>query len=352
MNSHLSDRELHAFVRHEIEADRAIAVDDHLAACGDCRRRAAALANAGARLGELGVDLQSDLHFSEEQVQQYVSGDLSAADRTRLDEHLGTCHTCANEVAELRRWIATRSHSRSRVYVAAAAAAILVIALVSITLSRMSPAGRPTVQESLAGLDLLSVTEATRVKGALGAGVVELPISLIDLTNRPETLMGKPAGASFQPIAPIATVVVSDRPVFRWSALSDAEGYTVSVFDVELRPVARSVNLTETSWTPPEPLPRDRIYVWQITARRGSESLITPAPPSPPARFRVMDAPMATTIERVSRTQPQSHLLLGILYTQAGAREEAEAHLQEVASTDPHIEVARRTLERLRNVPR
>jgi hypothetical protein len=351
VNGHLSDRELYAFVRHDIAADRAIAVDDHLAACADCRRRASTVGDAEARLDELSADLRSDPHFSEEQVQQYLSGELSGADRTRLDEHLGVCRTCANEVAELRRWTATGSHPRSRLYLAAAAA-IIVVALVPFALSRRSPAGPPGVEESLAGLDLLPADEAARVNAALSAGVVDLPVSLTELTNGTETLMGKPAGASFQPIAPVATIVVSDRPVFRWSALPDAEGYTVSVFDVDLRQAVRSAELTDTSWTPPQPLPRDRVYVWQITARRASESLIAPAPPSPPARFRVVDEATATTIERVSRNQPRSHLLLGILHAQAGAREEAEEHLQEVPSTDPRIEVARRTLERLRNTAR
>jgi hypothetical protein len=234
----------------------------------------------------------------------------------------------------------------------AAAAAVIVVALVPFALSRRSPSAPPGVEASVAGFDLLPATEAARVKAALSAGVVDLPSSLTDLTNRTETLMGKPAGAAFQPIAPIATVVVSDRPVFRWSAPPDAQEYSVSVFDVDLNPLARSASLAETSWTPPQPLPRDRVYVWQVTARRGGESLIAPAPPSPPARFRVMDELTAATIDRVSQAQPQSHLLLGILHAQAGARAEAEAHLQEVPSTDPYIEVARRTLERLRNATR
>jgi anti-sigma factor RsiW len=351
VNGHLSDRELRAFVRHDIEAGRAIAVDDHLAVCADCRRRASTVGDAEARLGDLSVQVQSDPHFSEEDLQRYISRDLSVADRSRLDQHLGVCRTCAKEVEDLRRWAATRPRTWSPWYFAAAAA-IVVIALVPFALSPGSPTEPPRVQESLAGLDLLPADAAARVKAALSAGVVTLPAALTELTNRTETLMGKPAGASFQPVSPVATVVVSDRPVFRWSALPDAEGYSVSLFDVDLRQVARSDNQADTSWTPPQPLPRDRVYVWQVTARRGSESIVAPAPPSPLARFRVMDESASTMLEGVSGNQPRSHLLLGILYAQAGARDEAEAHLQEVPTTDPYVEVARRTLEQLGNANR
>jgi hypothetical protein len=37
------------------------------------------------------------------------------------------------------------------------------------------------------------------------------------------------------------------------------------------------------------------------------------------------------------------------MYTRAGARAEAEAHLQQVPETDPYAAVVSRTLERLRD---
>jgi hypothetical protein len=149
-------------------------------------------------------------------------------------------------------------------------------------------------------------------------------------------------------VAPLFATTVSDRPEFRWDAFPEAEAYTVAVLDEDLQPVAGPVTLTATTWTPTEPLARDRSYVWQVTARRGNESVTVPAPPSPPARFRVMDEQEAELLERVSRAAPDSHLLLGILYTQAGARHEAESHLRQVPPGSPHASVAFRTLRELR----
>jgi hypothetical protein len=61
--------------------------------------------------------------------------------------------------------------------------------------------------------------------------------------------------------------------------------------------------------------------------------------------FALVD-PVATGT--VSARQAQSHLLLGILYAQAGVRDEADRHLLQVRPTDPGYEVARRTRDRLR----
>jgi hypothetical protein len=61
-----------------------------------------------------------------------------------------------------------------------------------------------------------------------------------------------------------------------------------------------------------------------------------------------MDQATAEFLERLLRAAPDSHVLLGILFTQAGARPEAEAHLRQVPETDPYAPVASRTLERLR----
>ncbi len=61
-----------------------------------------------------------------------------------------------------------------------------------------------------------------------------------------------------------------------------------------------------------------------------------------------MDQATAEILEGALRAAPDAHPpLLGILYTGAGARHEAEAQLRQVPETDPYAPVASRTLERL-----
>jgi hypothetical protein len=201
---------------------------------------------------------------------------------------------------------------------------------------------------TLPGLEQLSPAQQSKVEAALREGAAELPASVAQMSTRSETLMGgTPAGTGFSLMEPLRTATLSDRPVFRWNPLPGADGYTVVVMDENLKGIAGPVAVSGTTWIPPEPLPRDRSYVWQVTARRGEESVTAPAPPAPPARFRVMDPGTAEILERVLRAAPDSHLLLGLLYTEAGARQEAEAHLRQVPETDPYAPVASRTLERL-----
>jgi hypothetical protein len=53
-------------------------------------------------------------------------------------------------------------------------------------------------------------------------------------------------------------------------------------------------------------------------------------------------------LQQIETDHPQSHLLLGILDMNAGIRDAATRHLQQVPPTDSHADVAARSLERLR----
>lgn len=49
---------------------------------------------------------------------------------------------------------------------------------------------------------------------------------------------------------------------------------------------AESPELQETAWTPPSPLPRGRLYQWQVTAVKEGRPVVSPGPDAPEARFR------------------------------------------------------------------
>jgi hypothetical protein len=87
--------------------------------------------------------------------------------------------------------------------------------------------------------------------------------------------------------------------------------------------------------------------LWQVTARRGAHSVTAPALPAPAAKFRVVDTETARLIAQSAAAHPDAHLLLGILYTQAGALAEARDQLSRVPRTDPRFDIAQRTLARL-----
>ncbi len=333
MNHHLSDGTLRDFMAHRLPDGGVSAVDDHLSECGECRARAARLGEAASRLLELRTDLLApEAHLSDDEIQRYAGAALPPSERAALEGHLVECAVCAGEVDDLKKWAAARPVFRAPTYLAAVAAVVLVL-LGAFLILRWS-SDRPWIEATLPGLDSLPADVQARVRAALSAGVAEPPESLKALFDRPEVLMGDAPPAPFPLIEPLQTATLSDRPLFRWGSLPGAEGYALAVLDEELRVVAEA-SVTDSRWTPPVPLPRDRGYVWQVTAHRSGESVTVPAPPSPMARFRVTDERAAETIADLSRVEPESHLLLGILCAQSGARSEAEVSSPEGAVHRP-----------------
>jgi len=339
---HPPDPVLQAYAGRTLPPADLLEVDDHLAGCDACRSRTATFAR-GAGWAQLPDDLLPvESHLSDEQVGDYATGRAAPAARAEIDRHLNICATCAREVSDLRGWARSRATRPTRWAYAAAAA--VVLALLAPFAARWWP-GEPTSR--VGHLDALPSAEQEQVRAALQAGFAEPPAFLAELRGEPEALMGTPEAPSFRLTAPLGTVVASDRPAFRWEPLAGARAYRVLVVDAELRPLLSSPQLSQPSWTADQGLPRGRVYAWQVTALRGEESVTAPAPPAPPARFRVLDQPTADLLQRTAREHPDAHLVLGLLSTRAGLIEEARQQLSAVSSDDPHFEVARRTLDRL-----
>jgi hypothetical protein len=73
---------------------------------------------------------------------------------------------------------------------------------------------------------------------------------------------------------------------------------------------------------------------WQVEVRRKNSRTILPAPPIPPAIFRVLETAAHEELEVARAAHPSDHLLLGILYARDGLRADAERELGQAASPD------------------
>ena len=140
-------------------------------------------------------------------------------------------------------------------------------------------------------------------------GLQELPPDLRESVERAlatrqlrasPALTGWPTGAgnlrgelekrsTFAPLAPTDVVIETDRPTFRWQALEGAGHYIVTIYDTKLRQVGSSGPVTGTEWTIPNSLARGVTYSWQISALKDGETVVSPKPPLPEARFRILD---------------------------------------------------------------
>jgi hypothetical protein len=195
----------------------------------------------------------------------------------------------------------------------------------------------------LGGLATLAPDAQSRVRAVLDGGDLTLPADIAALAGPRDPQAGTTAPA-FRVIAPDGIAVATDRPTFAWEPVDGGNDYWVAIANDLGRPIGPPIEARGPVLVLLTALPRGRDYTWQVSATRGTLRLTAP---SPPARFRVLDQATADRLTTFERAHPESHLLLGILYAQAGAVLEALEHFHKVPPEDPQAAVARRAVARL-----
>ena len=186
----------------------------------------------------------------------------------------------------------------------------------------------------LRGLAALAPDVQARVRAALDGGALALPDDVAALAGPHETLMGGQSPAAFRIIAPAGIAVATDRPTFAWEPLDGGDDYWVTIVDDLGKPIGPPMEARGPVLVLLQSLPRGRDYTWQVSATRGGTRVTVPAPPDPPARFRVLDKATADRLAAVESAHPDSHVLLGLLYLQAGAVLESLKHFHAVPPED------------------
>lgn len=181
------------------------------------------------------------------------------------------------------------------------------------------------------------------IRRALTTGRVETP-DLAALNVKTGSLMGGGENALFKLLEPVAKVIESNQPDFRWQPLAGAASYTVTVYDADFNRVMTSPLLTGTEWRMQPPLPRGAIYSWQVKAMKDGREVIVPEPPAPEARFKVLEQAKAAELARARRQFADSHLTLGLLYAQAGMLDESERELRMLVDANQASSLARKLL--------
>jgi hypothetical protein len=140
-------------------------------------------------------------------------------------------------------------------------------------------------------------------------------------------------------------VIETDRPTFRWRPLEGTEHCTVTIFDAKLRQVASSGPVTQSQWTIPNALKRGVDYSWQITAVKAGETIVSPKPPLPEARFRVLDQRTVNVLATLRLSLGTSHLAMGVFYWKHGLLADAEREFQALAHANPDSSVVKELLK-------
>lgn len=390
MDEHLSGDLLGAYARRDLSPAELLAADDHLTSCHECRARLrgsdpiAAWASLRAGL----PPSEAAEHLRYEELAAWVDGILGDVEKEIAGAHLEACPRCASEAEDLRgaRAELRAGHeyrpSRRGIAIgpgapawswwlrAAAVLALLAAGLWALRTQRGPHTARvqPVRPSPSAGASgealadsgrLITLEPRGRVLGLEGfpaevqsrvaAALSSRRVATADLTalGGPQQLMGPAGPASpFRLVWPVGTVVETVEPTLRWQPLAGASSYRVTLLDLGLALVAESPDLKEPAWRVPRALDRGRTYVWQVAARRGADAVLAPVPPDPDARFRVLDATRARAIA-AARGGAESHLVLGVLYAEAGLLGEAEAELLALKDANPGSAVSQELLESL-----
>jgi Putative zinc-finger len=154
----------------------------------------------------------------------------------------------------------------------------------------------------------------------------------------------------FAPLEPMDVVIETDRPKFRWQALNAARHYVVTLYDAKLREVASSGPIVGTEWVAPHSLERGVTYSWQISALKDGKTIVSPKPPLPEARFRILDQRAVVALAKLKGSAGSSHLVMGVFYWKHGLIEESEREFQALAQANPNSTAVAELLASIRSI--
>lgn len=342
-DQHVTRETLARLQRRELPPDELMPALRHLGTCPECMARVeAGDVDALRRAIVSGTDRGESEHLDPAtQLIPYVDAVLDPAEVEIVESHVDECAMCRRELEDLLLRREPRRSSRAWMIALAAAIAAIVVAIAAFV-GRTDPetvaprvvkvVAPPAIETRAPAVSTHRYDNAQWEKLVLDAVThkrLPFPATLAELNPAPDVLRnsGEVAGGGLSP----AGVVLEDaRPELRWKA-SEGATFTVSVYDGE-KEVARSEPLKESRWRPARALPRGRTLAWQVEVARGNDLQILPAPPAPPALFRIVTENEQRELREAVGSFPAEPLLHAVLYARAGLRSNAVEALRRAAA--------------------
>jgi len=412
INEHLSSNTIELLSGGGLSPAQLLTATSHLATCVECRQKASERADVPGRTQQLHTDLQplstEISHPDYEQLEGYLDDSLSFTDRESLKRHLDSCAACLKEVHELEAlrdnlrtypvlagstatlkkeresfWQRTSSFLRLRApQFALLAVAVTLIAVIAVLLFKRPTTPLVTNKNSeppnsneanqnsqVAGVNpnangdqptpdgsgnsAVAAPYQSLIQQAMDAQKVNTSSAIRDLIGKESKLLGSSEEQDrFALVSPVGTVIRSARPTFRWQSLPGASSYSVAILDSQLNVVEQGSPTGKANWTPLQPLKRNVVYIWQVTALKDGREVIAPAAPAREARFKILSAGKAATLAPVTTELAGSHLKLGIVYANEGLLDDAEQELRAAIAAGEDPALARKLLQSVKQMRR
>lgn len=212
--------------------------------------------------------------------------------------------------------------------------------------------GEITIDTSgrVTGLDQISDDTRQHIARAALSERIEPAEVLRRLSGEQSGLRGEEnAGQRFKLLYPVRSVVIEDRPVFRWESLASVSSYRVYVLDADGKQVGQSEELpaNQTQWKAPARLRRGQIFSWVVTAMVDGRKVVSPSASGPEMKFGILAT--ADFQELVRLKKSNSHLAVGVFYARTGLLSEAEREFQRLVELNPKSELASKLLQSVRS---
>ena len=211
--------------------------------------------------------------------------------------------------------------------------------------------GTVTVDKAgnVSGLDEIPQNTRQEIGEALVAETIKASATQTELAGGPIVLRGPGNGPTFKLLSPVRAVIISDRPSFEWAKLTGATSYRVSVGDLEGHEITKSEELSadQMTWTPPTPLKRGEIYVWEVEATVDGKKIVSLGTSAPQMKFKILSVSSAQELEQLKKAR--SHLALAIFYAREGMVVEAEREFQILIRDNPSSQVLKKLLRKIQS---
>jgi hypothetical protein len=349
MRQHLTSEDLDAIERGTLPLERVLSISEHLRACAECSvrvERFVSKTRIPALRGE--IDSEDSLHVVPEELAAFHGRTLPRDRIAGVESHLAVCELCALDLADLehlaRPEIRQRTYRRFAAMAALVAGALFCVALwreqtappaiatpqrTTTPITATAPPPPPDRSSSIppAAKDYGRQDWTAAVARAMREGRLEVSPVVAALSAAASPLRGGGAEPRApRVLEPAGEVIEPRRPRFRWEPTAGAT-YVVSIAK-RAREIERSGQLSAASWRPSRPLERGVAYSWQVEVISNGTSIVIPAPPAPPAMFRLLDAEALREITEARRRFSDDHFLLAVLYARRGMVSRAETELR------------------------